>query len=128
MNITNSDLSLLVKKAMKDKNINLEECCNMFNNRYLQQINRNELKPLNKDFVSRVCRGEFKVLSHRISKLCEFLEIQEINDNDEPLKVLMHQIDEFQSEAKVNLNLKRKYFAIINFLAGLNLNPIQKEK
>lgn len=127
MNISNQDLSRLVKEALNDQELSLESCCKHFNNRYLKEINQGEIKPLNKDFLSRVTRNDFKVWSGRISKLCEFLKIQEKKGTSiDPLNLLSNQIKDFEEQMNSDKEFRKKYSAVFNFLAGLNLNQIQR--
>jgi len=125
MNISNKELSKLVKTALDDKCLSLESCCTLFNNKHLDQIEKGEIKPLNKDFLSRVTRNNFKVCSNRISKLCEFLKIEEVSEHDEPLQLLSVQICNFEKQAESDDEFRNKYSAIFNFLTGLNLSQIQ---
>ncbi len=121
MNVTKKNLSRLVKRALISKNLSLEECCYLFNNKHLGLIESKKMKPLNKDFVSRVSRNDFKVISERVSKLCEFLEIERIPVENDPLELLASQIDVFEKEIDSDINFKNKYSAIHAFLNGLNI-------
>ena len=125
MNISNNELSKLVKAALNDQGLSLESCCKRFNSKYSAQIRQKKIKPLNKDFLSRVTRNDFKVCSERISKLCEFLKIDSTSSRGEPLKLLSAQIRDFEMQAKSDGAFRQKYSAIFNFLMGLNLSQIQ---
>lgn len=127
MDIPNSKTSKLVKSAILAKKMNLEECCKAFNDKYSEEISSGRMKALNKDFLSRVTRNNFKVCSGRILKLCEFLEIEGLSAQPDQLQVLTNQIDEFEKQLETDPDFKARFSAIANFLTGLNLKKIRGE-
>ena len=122
MNITNLEISQSVKAALNAKQTSLQQCCEAFNSRYIEEIKARRLKPLNKDFVSRVTRNAFKVPSARVLKLCEFLEIEEPHLAPDQLRILSDQIREFENQAATNTAFKNRYSHLHRFLSGLNLD------
>ena len=124
MNLTNLEISQLVKAALDKKQLNLQQCCEAFNVRYIEDIKVEKLKPLNKDFVSRVTRNAFKVPSPRILKLCEFLEIEEPHLERNQLRILSDQISEFENQAAMNADFENRYSNLRRFLSGLNLKQM----
>ena len=122
MNITNLEISQSVKAALKAKQLSLQQCCEAFNIRYMEEVDAQRLKPLNKDFVSRVSRNSFKVPSTRVLKLCEFLEIEEPHLAPDQLRILSDQIREFENQAAMNTAFKNRYSHLRRFLSGLNLD------
>ena len=124
MNLTNSEISRLVKDALNRKNMNIAQCCDAFNVRYRKEISAQEIKPLNKDFVSRVTRNAFKVSSARISKLCEFLEIEESSTKQDQLHILSNQIRQFENQSVKDASFERRYSNLRRFLSGLNLEQM----
>ena len=127
MDIPNGKTAKLVKSAISAKKISLEECCKAFNERYSEEINSGAMKALNKDFLSRVTRNNFKICSDRVLKLCEFLEIEKSDKQSDPLQVLTDQINEFEKQVRTDAGFKAKFSAIASFLAGLNLKRIRGE-
>ena len=127
MNIPNSKIASLVKSAISAKKMSLEECCKAFNNRYSEEIDSGLVRNLNKDFLSRVTRNDFKVCSRRILKLCEFLQIKAPDKQSDPLQVLTEQISEFEKKVQTDAGFKAKFSAIASFLDGLNLEKIRGE-
>ena len=105
----------------------LLECCKAFNSAYSAEIEADSIRPLNKDFVSRVTRNEFKVCSPRISKLCEFLEIYETESRTDPLQVLSDQVCKFREQATRDDEFRTRYSAVEKFLSGLNLQKLFDE-
>ena len=124
MNITNREISQSVKATLNAKQLSLQQCCEAFNIRYMEEINARRLKPLNKDFVSRVSRNAFKVPSTRVLKLCEFLEIEESYLAPDQLRILSDQIREFKKQAAMNTGFKKRYSHLHRFLSGLNLDQM----
>ena len=122
MIITNLEISQSVKAALNAKQMSLQQCCKAFNIRYMEEINARRLKPLNKDFVSRVSRNAFKVPSVRVLKLCEFLGIEEPYLAPDQLQILSDQIREFENQAAMNTAFKKRYSHLHRFLSGLNLD------
>lgn len=122
MNIANLNVSTSIKQRLKEKDMTLEDCCKAFNNKHKEEILNKLVRPLNKDFLSRATRGNFKVLNERILKLCEFLEIKD------PQKIKMHsyglfeQINQFETLAKKNPTLKERFPQILTLLEALKLN------
>ena len=127
MDIPNSKTAKLVKLAISAKKMSLEECCKAFNDKYSKEIGSGYMRPLNKDFLSRVTRNKFKVCSDRVLKLCEFLEISELDGQLDPLQVLTDQISEFEKQVQTDTGFKAKFSAIASFLTGLNLKKIRGE-
>ena len=121
MNLSNSEISNLVKRKLRPKEMTLKKCCEDFNNKYFKEIESEALSPLNKDFVSRVARNDFKVCSDRVVKLCEFLDIRASHGATDQLRILSDQISEFDRQAVEDADFKTKYSAIAKFLSGLNL-------
>ena len=127
MDIPNNRASKLVKSVILAKRMTLEECCKAFNKKYAKEIKTGFVKPLNKDFLSRVTRNKFKVCSDRILKLCEFLEIEDSGVALNHLEVLKNQISEFEKQVEADTGFKARFSAIANFLNGLNLKKILGE-
>ena len=124
MNITSLEISQSAKAALKAKQMSLQQCCEAFNIRYMEEIDARRLKPLNKDFVSRVSRNAFKVPSARVLKLCEFLEIKKPHLAPDQLRILSDQIREFENQAATNAAFKNRYSHLHRFLSGLNLDQM----
>ncbi|MXZ13853.1 MAG: hypothetical protein F4Y78_07635 [Candidatus Dadabacteria bacterium] len=127
MNIPNSKTAKLVKQAISARKMSLEECCRAFNAKYSEEINSGAVRALNKDFISRVTRNNFKICGSRILKLCEFLEIKEPDRQPDPLQVLIDQIGEFEKRVQTDASFKAKFSAIASFLVGLNLKRMRGE-
>lgn len=124
MNRTSFEISKAVKMALKKKQMKLEMCCEAFNVKYIEDIDSGKLKPLNKDFVSRVSRNAFKVPSERVLKLCEFLEIEQSKYEPDQLQVLSDQIREFKVHAARNSDFEKRFSSLLKFLSGLNLEKM----
>ena len=124
MNLTNREISQSVKDALDRKNMNIAQCCEAFNVHYKKEIKARKMKPLNKDFVSRVTRNAFKVPSQRILKLCEFLEISATADRQDQLHLLTSQIRQFENQSASDAGFERRYSNLRRFLTGLNLEQM----
>ena len=124
MNLSNSEISDLVKQKLRHNGMTLKKCCESFNNKYFKEIQSEALSPLNKDFVSRVARNDFKVCSDRVVKLCAFLDIRASHGASDQLRILSDQISEFDRQAVEDTDFKTKYSAIAKFLSGLNLENL----
>ena len=118
------EVSMLVKKRLRSKGLTLQGCCDAFNKEYSLQIAVGEITPLNKDFLSRVARGQFKVCSGRISKLCDFLDVGNEREHKHPLQTLVDQIGEFDQRSKRDIEFRKDFFVVRKFLSGLNLDKI----
>ena len=127
MNLTNSEIALQVEQRLNDSRLTLEECCNDFNIKYSDEIEAGITKPLNKDFLSRVKREAFRVYSPRISKLCEFLEIEEALGIGEPLQDLSREIEEFRNYSNKHTGFRNRFPTVGKFLSGLNLKQMFDE-
>lgn len=124
MNLTNSEIARQVKLRLKERDLTLDSCCDAFNLKYSDEMNANNMRPLNKDFVSRITREDFKVCSPRISKLCEFLEIRDADSAAEPLMALSREIGEFKKYSNSNKEFKSRFPAVGRFLSGLNIEQM----
>jgi hypothetical protein len=75
-NLTNYEISVAVKKALKQKQWSVRHCCKMYNeNIQLIDSNYQNINPLDKDFVQRVRNNKFSVVTKRVVALCDFLGI-----------------------------------------------------
>ena len=124
MHLTNIQISQHVRRRLGQDGMTLSKCCDDFNSKYSAEIATNVTKPLNKDFLSRVSRNQFKVCTARVSKLCEFLNIQSTESVLNPLEILSEQIAQFQEELNSDAQLRKRFGAIEKFLSGLNLQEL----
>ena len=127
MNLSNVEISRRIHQRVQEKRLTLLQCCEAFNSAYSSEIEANAIKPLNKDFLSRVIRNEFKVITPRISKLCEFLDIREARSPQDSLQVLSYQIRQFREQASNDSQFRNQYSAVEKFLSGLNLQKMFNE-
>ena len=74
-NLTNSQISERVKQALKMKEMSVRRCCELFNASGFSEFHDHKKMVIDKDFVQRIKQNKFSVVSLRVSKLCEFLEI-----------------------------------------------------
>lgn len=124
MNMTNAEISRLVKRHIQLNGMTLLECCDAFNAKYSLEIDECSTLPLNKDFLSRIVRNDFKVCTDRISKLCEFLEIKEARNSMDRLQVLSDQVSKFREQASEDKEFRKQFSAVEKFLSGLNLEKM----
>ncbi|GAA6151371.1 hypothetical protein [Pseudoteredinibacter isoporae] len=119
--LPHSDIADSISQAIHAKSWTLEECCEQHNRKYKKAIENREVRALNKDFLSRVKRKKFEVLSPRILKLCEFLEVRTTKqkNNNQPLVALSEQIIDFEKYLSENPLLVRRFGGLMNFLAAL---------
>ena len=127
MDLPNAEIARRVRQRMKQEGMTLVTCCDAFNSAYSEEIDANVSRPLNKDFLSRVARNNFKVCSPRISKLCEFLDICEGTGSQHALQVLSDQVRQFREHAANDIQFRKRYSAIERFLSGLNLQGLLDE-
>lgn len=127
MSLPNDEISRRVQQQLRQKGMTLSQCCDAFNFKYSEEIKANFIRRLNKDFLSRIARNDFKVCSVRISKLCEFLEIDQAGSSQGPLQVLSDQIREFSEQASKDARFRSRYSAVEKFLSGLNLQKLLDE-
>ena len=127
MNMTNSEIAQRVRNRLGQDGMTLSKCCDEFNAKHAADISANATRPLNKDFLSRVSRNQFKVCTARIARLCEFLDIQSPESVPHPLEILCEQIADFRREINKDADFREKYAAIERFLAGLNLQELLDE-
>lgn len=73
--ITNLNISLSVKKAVKEKHGTVRTCANAFNLRHSEEIENSGWRKMDKDFIQRICTNKFSVVTPRVSNLCDFLEV-----------------------------------------------------
>ena len=126
MNLTNSEIAKQIANQLQHRELTVEKCCKAFNLRHSDEISVNSIRPMNKDFLSRVKRGSFKVCSPRILKLCEFLEIGvgDSQETEDPLCALSREIQEFKKFSDGDSDLEKQFPAIGKFLSGLNLDQM----
>ena len=127
MNLPNFEISRLIRGRLQEERLTLLECCDAFNAKYSKEIEANDIRPLNKDFLSRTIRNDFKVCTTRISKLCEFLDIHEARSARDPLQVLSDQVREFTEQASNDAKFRSRYSAVEKFLSGLNFEKLFDE-
>lgn len=125
MHLTNNEIAQHVRRKLDQDNMTLSKCCDDFNSKYSTEIATNVTKPLNKDFLSRVSRNQFKVCTTRVLKLCEFLNIPSTESAPNPLEVLSEQIAQFREELNKDDQLRKKFATIERFLSGLNLQELR---
>jgi hypothetical protein len=125
IDLPHSDIADSISSAIQTKGWTLEECCLEYNRKYKKDIKNNDLRPLNKDFLSRIKRKRFEVLSSRIVKLCEFLNVpttkgsrDQKNDN-QPLIALSHQIHDFEQYLSNNPSLSERFSGLVHFLSAI---------
>ncbi|KYK82850.1 hypothetical protein SC936_00270 [Aggregatibacter actinomycetemcomitans serotype e str. SC936] len=68
-------ISIDIDNALKEKQLTLSDCVTQFDSFYSSAIRNGEIMPLNKDFIQRVRKGKYKVVTNRIIQLCKFLHI-----------------------------------------------------
>ena len=64
-----------IEASLKERNLTLRECVDLYNKTYAKEIGSLLKLPLNKDFIQRVKSGRCKVVSLRMVDLCEFLRV-----------------------------------------------------
>ena len=124
MNLPNSEISRRVRRRMQEEGLTLLKCCDAFNAEHSEAIEAKSIRPLNKDFLSRVARNDFKVFTTRVSRLCEFLDIHEARSTQDPLQVLSGQVRQFREQASNDVEFRNRYSAVEKFLSGLNLQKL----
>ncbi|WP_392562261.1 hypothetical protein RHO12_01885 [Orbus sturtevantii] len=72
---SNEEISFMVDNALAMKKLSIRECVRRFNEKHAQDIINNTIEPLNKDFLQRLRRNKFEVVSKRVRDICLFLEI-----------------------------------------------------
>lgn len=118
---TKYTLSRQIRHAVKQQHGSLYSCVKSFNNKYIKEISSGEIQRLNKDFVSRLQQGKFKVVSERISIICEFLDIDihSPSHHREPssLGQLGFELEAFKEFAqKSSPELEKRYPVLFEFL------------
>ncbi|CQH38050.1 Uncharacterised protein [Yersinia frederiksenii] len=66
-----------VNRILLERKMTVRLCSDLFNSKYRNQIDTRECPPMTKDFIQRVRTGQFKVFTSRVSKLCDFLNIDQ---------------------------------------------------
>lgn len=81
--LTNYEISLAVKHALKQKQWSVRTCCAKYNELHESLNNRNNTGKIfmEKDFVQRIKNNQFNVVSKRVAALCNFLGIDLENGN-----------------------------------------------
>lgn len=120
LNISIKELSKRVKQSIDNQNLTLEKCCDLYKRRYSREIESGNLSEINKDFVSRVKRGEFKTFSPRVAKFCELLEINlEIGTKTSlhDIPKIAEEISDFICLTSTDESMKKR-FASLRFFLG----------
>ncbi|PPK75918.1 hypothetical protein B0F87_1045 [Methylobacter tundripaludum] len=73
--LSKTEISQQVKEKLDQRHLTLRRCCDLFNKRFGEEIAAKRIKPITKDFVQRVKSNRFEVITPRVAKLCELLEI-----------------------------------------------------
>ncbi len=73
--LTNQEISQAVIDALASKQWSVLDCCNSYNAMYSKEIKKKSAVEMKKDFVHRVKKNQFSVVSKRVSSLCDFLSI-----------------------------------------------------
>lgn len=101
------EISQLVSMAIDKKGWSLRSCCSYFNARYYKEIESGDVVKLDKDFVQRITSNQFKVISLRVVKLCEFLNVDlEIKQSKGSL--FMKEFSQFDEIVESNPELEIK--------------------
>lgn len=124
--ITNLNISLSVKKAVKEKYGTVRACANAFNLRHSDEIENHSWKKMDKDFVQRICTNKFSVVTPRVSNLCVFLEVD--LENQSPLihSSLMNEFNVLDRVVQHNPDLEKTLRALLSNVAHvLTLNGVK---
>ena len=128
MGLPDGEIARRVRQQLIQRKLTLLKCCDAFNSAYSAEIQAGSLRRLNKDFLSRVSRSDFKVCTARISILCEFLDIREDSETEDLLRVLSEQVRHFSDQASSDAQFRQRYSAVEKFLSGLNFEKLLDER
>ena len=67
--LTTREVSVAIELSLRENGWTVTDCCDAYN------LDRNDGRPLRKDFVHRVRKNQFSVITPRVLALCEFLKI-----------------------------------------------------
>jgi len=73
--LTNQEISQAVIDALASKKWSVVDCCISYNAMYSKEIKGKALAEMKKDFVHRIRKNRFSVVSKRVASLCDFLGI-----------------------------------------------------
>ncbi len=93
--LTDKELSKAVDLALREDGRSLEKICDDYNSMYSKEISQRTVRPLNKDFVSRLRNNRFKVRSERVLLFCDFLGIN-LNKEKSQIAVIEQQAKELE--------------------------------
>lgn len=118
--LSNLSIKNHINNKLYDQHETLDDCCNSFNNRYIESIDRGEFNKINKDFLSRVLHGNFKIQNKRILKLCEFFDIKYDTERSTGIRKrtnrLSKEILEFKEYVKNKPELENQFSSLLKFL------------
>lgn len=121
--LTNLEISLAVNNSLESKGWSVRYCCEAFNKANAEKISRSEILAIDKDFVQRIRRNKFQVVTTRVSDLCDFLKIdirEESNLVNHPFLKEFHVLEEV---VKHNPKLEKKLRTLLSNVAEvLTLN------
>lgn len=80
--LTNKQISHAVTNSLNSRHWSVTTCCESFNKRFKQELKAGAMMKMDKDFVHRVRKNQFSVVSKRVVFLCEFLEV-DLNSSGE---------------------------------------------
>lgn len=111
LNLTTSEISVAVDRSLKDRGWTILDCCQAYN------AAQKGSKPLQKDFVQRIRKNKFSVISDRVVDLCRFLQIE----TDRPARVikLQQELEAVEALLKSNPSLEPKVKKLLNNLLDI---------
>lgn len=121
--LTNSEISLAVNQSLENKEWSVRYCCEAFNYEHAEKIARSEISAMDKDFIQRVRRNKFQVVTTRVSDLCDFLKI-DLREKSNPINhPFIKEFHVLEDVVKHNPKLEQKLRALLSNVAEvLTLN------
>ena len=121
--LTNSEISLAVRQAIKDRHFSVRACSDAFNLARQDEICSKKIEAMDKDFIQRIRSNKFKVVTERVSNLCDFLGI-DINKKPPSIQnVFINEFDVLQKIVLSNPEMEKKLRSLLSNVADvLTLN------
>ena len=119
LKLTNYQISIEVDAALQRNNWSVRTCCNEFNQLNQKQISLREMKKLDKDFIQRIRKNKFSVVTKRVIDFCEFLKIDIHASSHDEKPYFKQELSVFENAIKINPQLESKIRNLLKNVAEI---------
>jgi hypothetical protein len=114
--LTNFQIAEQVKNELFRQGLSLRKCCEAFNAEYSAEIKAG-FPCLDKDFVQRIKNNNFEINSERVSKLCDFLNIDVPKHQSQEESKLKQEFLQIEAAVQSNPSIEKQIRGLLKNIA-----------